>query len=158
MINFYFFLRAKNQVMIPRAPLLIFALALPASAHEVHHTIEATDAVAVRLSHADGKPFSFKTFEATPEGQDVPAQDGRTDEQGRAVFVPGTAKRWRVKAFSADGHGIDLHFDVPAPPLTQCTASATPADGPNRSSLLLFGFSLLLGVFGIYQLWLAKKR
>jgi nickel transport protein len=144
--------------MVHRSLFLLFALSLPATAHELHHSIEATGAVAVRLSYADGKPFSFEMFEATPEGQDVPAQDGRTDEQGRAVFVPGTVKRWRVKAFSPDGHGIDLHFDVPPPPSTQCEVSTAPTDGPNRASLLLLGFSLLLGGFGIYQLWLAKKR
>lgn len=35
MIKFNFFLRAKNQVMTPRAPLLLFVLALPAAAHDL---------------------------------------------------------------------------------------------------------------------------
>jgi nickel transport protein len=133
-------------------------LCVPAAAHEVHHAIEASGAVALRLTYADGKPFSFEAFEAYPEGRDVPAQVGRTDEQGRAVFVPGDIKRWRVKAYSADGHGVDLRFDAPALVATQSAAPSTAGDGPNRASLLLFGFSLLLGGFGIYQLWLRKKR
>jgi nickel transport protein len=131
---------------------------LPALAHEVHHTIEATSAVAVRLSYADGKPFTFEAFEAYPDGKDVPAQVGRTDDQGRAVFVPGNIKRWRVKAFSADGHGVDLRFDVPVVAATQGATTGTSDDGPNRASLLLFGFSLLLAGFGIYQLWLRTKK
>lgn len=130
---------------------------IPAAAHEVHHTIETTGAVALRLSYADGKPFTFEAFEAYAEGKDVPAQVGRTDEQGRAVFVPGDIKRWRVKAFSADGHGVDLHFEAPAVTTTQGATTTPSGDGPSRASLLLFGFSLLLGGFGIYQLWLAKK-
>ncbi|MCX7149278.1 MAG: hypothetical protein NTY05_07680 [Rhodocyclales bacterium] len=145
-----------------RRAFLVFGVLLlqgvPAAAHEVHHTIEATGAVALRLNYADGKPFSFEAFEAYPEGKNVPAQVGRTDEQGRAVFVPGTVKRWRVKAFSADGHGVDLRFEAPAVATTQGTVSGASGDGPNRASLLLFGLSLLLGGFGIYQLWLAKKR
>ena len=143
--------------MIRHTIRLLFFLSLPAAAHEVHHTIEATGAVAVRLSYADGKPFAFEAFEATPQGKDVPTQVGRTDEQGRAVFVPGDIKRWRVKTYSANGHGVDLRFDAPAVSTTQGATSATSGDGPNRASLLLFGFSLLLGGFGIYQLWQRKK-
>ncbi len=130
----------------------------PAVAHEVHHTIESTGAVALRLTYADGKPFTFEAFEAYPEGKDVPTQVGRTDDQGRAVFIPGDIKRWRVKAFSADGHGVDLRFDAPTAIASQSPATASSGDGPNRASLLLFGFSLLLSGFGIFQLWLRKEK
>lgn len=142
-----------------RSCLLLFGLLLSQVemvwAHEVHHAIETTGAVAIRLTYADGKPFAFEAFEAYPEGKDIPAQVGRTDEQGRAVFVPGETKRWRVKAFSADGHGVDLKFDTPA--ITTSAAAPASSDGPNRASLLLFGFSILLALFGAYQLWLRKK-
>ena len=136
----------------------VFLGSIPAVAHEVHHTIESTGAVALRLTYADGKPFTFEAFEAYPEGKDVPAQVGRTDDQGRAVFVPGDTKRWRVKAFSADGHGVDVRFDAPVVATSQNPASDSQGDGPNRASLLLFGFSLLLSSFGIYQLWLRKPK
>jgi nickel transport protein len=145
-----------RRVLIVTGFLLLGAL--PALAHEVQHSIEATAAVALRLSYADGKPFSFEAFEAYPDGKDVPAQVGSTDDQGRAVFVAGDIKRWRVKAFSADGHGVDLRFDAPVVPGSHSPASAAAGDGPNRASLLLFGLSLLLGGFGIYQLWLRRKK
>lgn len=126
------------------------------AAHEVHHAVETTAAVAVRLTYADGEPFAYEAFEATPEGGARPAQVGRTDAQGRAVFVPGTATRWRIKAFSADGHGVDVRIEVPAvaPPTT---GTAPPPDTPNRASLLVFGLGLILGGFGLYQLRLRKK-
>lgn len=135
--------------------VLLLAQSSMSWAHEVHHAIEATSAVAIRLNYADGKPFAFEAFEAYPEGKDIPAQVGRTDDQGRAVFVPGETRRWRIKAFSADGHGFDLHIDVPA--MTSPPAGVTPTDGPNRASLLLFGFSILLALFGAYQLWSRRK-
>lgn len=125
-------------------------------AHEVHHAIETASAVAIRLTYADGKPFAFEAFEAYPEGKDIPAQVGRTDDQGRAVFVPGETKRWRIKAFTADGHGVDLRIDAPA--MTSIgSGSVAASKGPNRASLLLFGLSILLALFGTYQLWLRKK-
>jgi nickel transport protein len=136
----------------------IFLGGIPALAHEVHHTIEVTGAVALRLTYADGKPFTFEAFEAYPEGKDIPAQVGRTDDQGRAVFVAGDIKRWRVKAYSADGHGIDLRFDAPVFANSPVIAAGSSGDGPDRASLLLFGFSLLLSGFGVYQLWLRKAK
>jgi nickel transport protein len=137
---------------------LLFLPGSPAFAHEVHHTIEATGAVVLRLTYADGKPFTFEAFEAYPDGKDFPAQVGRTDDQGRAVFVPGSIRHWRVKAFSADGHGIDLHFDAPGVTMSNTGPSSGSGDGPNRASLLLFGLSALLSGFGIYQLWLRKNK
>lgn len=138
-------------------PLLWLLLAAPAGAHEVHHAVEAALSVAVSFTYADGKPFAYEAFEAYPDGSDVPAQVGRTDAAGRAVFVPGAIKRWHVKAFSADGHGADIRID--APPFVPLAGSGSPpADGgPNRASLLLFGLSALFGIFGIYQLWLRRK-
>jgi nickel transport protein len=83
---------------------------------------------------------------------------GRTDQEGRALFVPGAIKRWRLKAYTADGHGVDIRFDAPALETRQGAGpSAGPDARPNRASLLLFGFSILLALFGAYQLWVRKK-
>jgi nickel transport protein len=126
---------------------------VPVDAHEVHHTISSGTAVVVQLKYADGKPFSFEAFEATPEGANTPAQVGRTDAEGRALFAPGNANRWAFKAYSSDGHGVSLVLDTPASSVT--TNENTNAS--NRLTLILLGLSLLLGVFAIYQLWLRKK-
>lgn len=137
---------------------IAFLLALwaaQAAAHEVHHVVETTAAVAVRLTYADGQPFAYEAYEATPEGGERPAQVGRTDAQGRALFVPGATRRWRVKAVSADGHGVDIRIEVPTAAVPTTTA-APPPDTPNRASLLVFGLGLLLGGFGLYQLRLRK--
>jgi nickel transport protein len=133
--------------------LSAFTLA-PIAAHEVHHTIESGNAVIVQLKYADDKPLSFEAFEATPEGAETPAQVGRTDGEGRAVFVPGAVKRWKFKAYTPDGHGVSLHFDTPT---VSATHTENTSESPSRISLLLFGLSLLLGSFGVYQLFLRKK-
>ena len=147
--------------MIRHCRLLVSLILLQAClvfAHEVHHAVNRTDAVAIRLTYADGKPFTFEAFEAYPDGKDMPAHVGRTDAEGRAVFVPGDVKRWRVKAFSADGHGIDVRIDTPPATTTTITGAQNPdSAGPNRASVLVFGFSFLLALFGSYQLWFRKK-
>lgn len=132
--------------------LLLFAA--PCAAHEVQHTIKTAGAVTVRLAYTDGKPFAYEAYELYPAGKDIPAQVGRTDAHGRIVFIPGTNSSWRLKVFSADGHGADLRFESPA-----VTAPSAPADdGPTRSSLILFGLSLLLAGFGLIQFLIRKRK
>jgi len=138
-----------------RALLLLLLLwAETGLAHEVHHTIESAGAVVFRLDYADGKPFSYEAYELYPAGKDVPAQVGRTDAEGRVVFLPGETRQWRIRAFSADGHGVDMRFESPAV-ASQPTAATV---GFNRSSLILSGLSLLLGGFGLYQLFLRNRK
>lgn len=132
---------------------LLLMLSGAASAHEVLHAVETAGAVVLRLSYADGKPFSYEAYELYPGQNDIPAQVGRTDAGGRVVFLPGVSGQWRIRAFSADGHGVDLRFEAPA--VASQAAAVTP--GPNRVSLILFGLSLLLGGFGLYQLFLKRK-
>jgi len=132
------------------AALLLWAGA--SLAHEVHVTVEPAGAVSVRILYADGKPFAFEAYEVWPAGGQAPIQVGRTDARGRALFVPEGGGPWRLKAHSADGHGIDTRIDAAATPAAPPTSA-----GPNRASLALFGLSILLALFAFIQLWLRKK-
>jgi nickel transport protein len=126
-----------------------------AIAHEVHHDIAATGAVMVRLTYADGSPFAYEKYELFPDGQEVPVQVGNSDAQGRVVFVPGETIDWRLKAYSVDGHGVDLKFAAPA----TRTVTAPPASaGPDRATQVLIGLSFLFGLFGLVQLFLRRRR
>jgi nickel transport protein len=136
---------------------LLFALALlsgaPALSHELQHAIAPATAVEVRLAYADGKPFAYETYELYPQGSEVPAQVGKTDAQGRVLFVPGEGVRWRLRAFSADGHGADFAFDAPA-----LAAAPAPAPASDRSARILFGLSALLAAFAAFQFFARRKR
>lgn len=122
-------------------------------AHEVHHRIEATGAVVVSLNYADGKPFAYEKYALYPAGQDTPVQVGNTDATGRVVFIPGATEKWRLQATSADGHGANLEFTAPAVTAT-VTASA---EALPRWLLAGFGFSLIFGLFGLFQLFMRKR-
>lgn len=136
---------------------LAFFLALwagAAGAHEVHHAIAAANAVSISLTYADGSPFAYEKYELYADGKNVPVQVGNTDAAGRAVFIPGETKQWRLKAYSADGHGVDLRFE---PPAVRQGAGVSDA-GPGRATLALFGLGLILATFGIYQLFLNRRQ
>ena len=135
---------------------LLFALfaLVSARAHEVIPIIGAGNAVVVQLNYSNGQAFAFEAFEASPEGAKSPAVVGRTDAKGRAVFIPGEEKRWKLKAYSTDGHGVDLHFVAS----TTKDAPAIAHHESTRISLMLFGLSLILAAFGLYQLWIKKKK
>jgi len=130
----------------------LFSLA-PALAHEVHHAVEAAGAVSVRLTFADGQPFAFEAFEVYAAGSDKPLAVGRTDAQGRAVFVPPEAGEVRLRAFAADGHGVDLTLNPPR----GGTAAAVPAV-EDRPGKLMFGAGILLALFGLIQLFVRKGK
>jgi nickel transport protein len=132
---------------------LMLAAIPPAFAHEVHHAVGAQNAVSVRLTFADGQPFAFEAFEVYAAGSDKPHAVGRTDAQGRAVFLPPEAGEVRLRAFAADGHGVDIRF---APPRGGAAAPAPAAE--DRAAKLMFGAGLLLALFGLIQLFIRKRK
>ncbi len=137
------------------ALLLAALLAAPALAHDVSHRVGTAPAVTVALAYADGKPFAYETYELFPEGADVPAQVGRTDGHGRVVFVPGAHRKWRLRAFSSDGHGADFRFESPEPGSASSSAESVWLDRPAKAAL---GLGLILAGFGIWQLFLRRRR
>ena len=121
-------------------------------AHDLRHQIDEGTAVSVRLFFADGKDFAFESYEVYRAGEEVPFQVGRTDLQGRVVFLPERAGTWRIKAFSEDGHGADFSFS---------TDVMSGVEEANRSFLerhlrIVVGVSLIFGVFGLLNLFIRR--
>ena len=134
------------------ALLLFLWLPERAAAHDLRHSIEGGEAVTVKLFFADGNEFSFESYEVYRAGDEIPFQVGRTDLEGRVVFLPDRAGTWRIKAFSEDGHGADFSFS------TDLKGGAQDA---NRSFLerhlrIVVGVSLIFGVFGLVNLLMRK--
>ncbi|MGB4468330.1 MAG: hypothetical protein WBH99_12425 [Azovibrio sp.] len=135
--------------------LLSLTLASRVAAHEIHLQVSPAPASLIQLQYADGQPFAFEAYELYPGNADSPAQVGRTDAQGRVAFLPGDTREWRLKAHTADGHGVDQRFQV-AP--ADSTATTGPAPGLDHFSRLILGFSLILGGFGLYQFFACRKK
>ncbi len=138
------------------APLLMVLglCATSALAHELHHEVSQAQAVVIRLTYGDDTPFAFEAYEIYPEGGKLPAQVGRTDAQGRIAFLPPNAGRWRVKAWSADGHGLEFTLE------TEAGTAPTAGNRPlyERHGRIVAGVALILGLFGVLNLYLNRKK
>jgi nickel transport protein len=79
---------------------------------------------------------------------------GRTDSQGRVVFIPDRAGTWRLKVFSEDGHGADLSFT------TGGEVGVRDANEPflERHLRIIVGVSVIFGVFGLVDLFARRRR
>ena len=132
-------------------PAVLFAGTL--HAHALSHTAQPGSAVIVELRYGDGSPFSYEAAEVYRPGESVPFLAGRTDANGLLAFVPDRAGNWRVRAFSEDGHGGD--FTVAAVPEG---GSPGPSAGMGELGGLAVGLSVLFGLFGLWSLFLRKRR
>jgi nickel transport protein len=133
------------------AALLLLTTAATVSAHDLHHSVESGSAVIVTLSYGDGAAFSFEAFELFRPGEDTPFSVGRTDALGRVVFVPDVYGDWRLRAFSEDGHGVDVTVAA----TVAGVVVSTPPSG--RSRQIVTGLSVLFGVFGLIALFYRRK-
>jgi len=135
----------------PLLAALVLCAWLPgqALAHDLEHDIGEGEAVTVKLFYADGSEFSFESYEVYRAGEEVPFQVGRTDVQGRVVFIPDRAGTWRLKAFSEDGHGADLSFTTGG----EGGAAGVKEPFLERHLRLVVGVSVIFGVFGMLSLF-----
>lgn len=121
-------------------------------AHGLSHSAQPGSAVIVELRYADGSPFSYESAEVFRPGETLPFLAGRTDSNGRLVFVPDQSGDWRIRAFSEDGHGGD--FTVAAAPGAE---PATPDLRLGGAGGLLVGLSMVFGLFGLWSLFLRRQ-
>ncbi len=123
-------------------------------AHDLQYTTSSGEAVVIKLFYVDNKPFSFEGYEITREGDKLPYQVGRTDGRGHIAFLPDRAGKWRVKAFSEDGHGLDFTLT------TNAAAAIEGSDKPvyERYGRIVVGVALILGLFGLMSLYVRRKK
>jgi nickel transport protein len=126
----------------------------PALAHDLQYAVEPGRALVVRLFYSDSARFSYEGYEVFRGDETVPFQVGRTDALGRLAVLPDRAGRWRIKATSGDGHGVNITVEVDA------AAVVTAVDRPlfDRYARVLTGVGLLFGLFGLLSLYHLRRK
>ena len=142
-----------NRSFLPAA-LLVISLASQISAHGLHHTVSQDNAVVITIVYGNETSFAFEQYELFRPGETIPFQTGRTDILGRVVFLPDMNGTWRFRAFSEDGHGLDISIDVDE----QGVASKKDRSLIQRYQRILIGVAVILGIFGLIAVFLRKGK
>lgn len=123
-------------------------------AHDLQHNVSGEQAVVVRLFYVNDAPFTFEQYEIFRDGEKLPYQVGRTDSQGRIAFLPDRAATWRIRTLSEDGHGMEFRLT------TDAAAAVTSAEKPayERYGRIVVGVAVILGIFGLLNLFLKRRK
>lgn len=139
--------------------------ALSAQAHEVRLEQQPGQASVLQLRYADGQPFAFERYELYRPAAQTPTQVGQTDAKGRVIFLPEGEPEWQLKAYSADGHGLNttLRLNLAPEQANGQTAdhvphSANADDAASRGFRLAGGAGLLLACFFSLRWYLRRPK
>jgi len=148
---------SRPRVLPLAAAIPALALALSAqvaSPHDLHHSVEQSDAAIVTLYYGDGSAYAFESYEIYRAGEEIPYQVGRTDGAGRISFLPDLPGSWTIKAFSEDGHGGNFVIETAALGLER-RAQRSPID---RWIRIGAGLAALAGIFAVLGSVLKRRR
>lgn len=107
----------------------------------------------IELRYPDGSPFAFEAYEVHRGEEQAPHQVGRTDAAGRIAFLPDGPAHWRVRAFSEDGHGLDVRVESTEAGVVEAAGSSAY----DRFTRIAVGVAVILGLFGILKLFVKRR-
>ncbi|WP_415397195.1 hypothetical protein [Sulfurimonas sp. CS5] len=121
--------------------------------HNLMHTISKEQSIVISFSFAKEDDFSFQSYEVYAPSSEIPFAVGRTDALSRVSFLPNTQGKWKVKAFSEDGHGKIVEVEVDEQMLPKIDANTN-----NAFVKTLIGIMILFGIFGLIYIKKDKKN
>lgn len=121
--------------------------------HNLNHTVSREESVVVSFSFAQEDDFSFQNYEVYAPSSEIPFVVGRTDALSRVSFLPNANGKWRVKAFSQDGHGkiVDIDVDENLKSKIEITSSSTFLK-------IVIGLMVLFGIFALLYIKQKDKK
>ena len=144
--------------MLRRFLVMLFLLVTVsgAEAHSTEYQVE-NKGISARFFFLPNDPANYSPYEIFGPGEDIPYQKGRTDKNGVVSFLPDRPGKWRIKVTAESehgGHAANVEIDVKEGLLMESFSK------PLVASYVKFfvGAGLLLGVFGMWALWTARRR
>ena len=140
---------------------LILAALSPATgwSHGVTGDIVRTDGYLVTAAYDDGEPMNYAAVNIkAPEGE-FAFQSGRTDRNGHFMFSPDQPGQWQIEVKDGMGHRLALDVEVSsdaAVPKDTSPQKPVPSVGLSRTAKVVFGLSIIFGVFGVLYGWKAR--
>ncbi|MCL4784507.1 MAG: hypothetical protein KJZ70_15845 [Bryobacterales bacterium] len=134
------------------------------SAHDLQTRVEVKPPfVVISASYEGTEAASFIAVAVhAPASAGVKAdafQTGRTDFEGKFVFLPTGPGDWRVLLDDEMGHRVELVARVAGGNRAEAAAASAPVETEGRGTgeRLLVGLSVLFGAAGLLYGWLSRR-
>jgi nickel transport protein len=150
----------KSIIRIYMIPLFIILSGQTyLSAHGLNKTLSVSDkANVLTVLYATGQPFAYEEYEIFPpvkeSEKDAPFQVGRTDANGRIVFLPDRSGTWKIRYNSQDGHGGETEVTIDESGVAE---KAEPSFF-ERMEKPITGAGILLGITGAAVLLYSRRK
>ena len=148
--------------------LAIFYLALTlfsahiSWAHGVSGVISEKKALLVTAEYDDGEPMSYGAVEILNLKEKLPFQSGRTDRNGRFLFLPDRAGEWQVTIKDGMGHQVIISTIVNENMAIgmdeKQNHGAVHGGSFPRYERILMGLSFIFGIFGFLFWWKGRQN
>jgi nickel transport protein len=135
--------------------LLLVSVSL-AGAHGVEYQVQA-QGISARFFFLPNEPASYSAYEIFGPGDTIVYQKGRADKNGVVSFLPDRPGSWKIKMVAESAHGghaTEVDIDVKDGLLIESFSKPLVA----AHAKFFVGAGLLLGVFGIWALWTARRE
>jgi nickel transport protein len=136
--------------------MLLSLLAVAAAgAHSVEYQVE-NRGISARFFFLPNDPASYSGYEILGPGDEIPYQKGRTDKNGVVSFLPDRPGKWTIKLTAESehgGHAASVEIQVKEGLLMESFSKPLVA----AHAKFFVGAGLLMGVFGIWALWTARR-
>jgi len=136
--------------------LLVMGIAVQAEAHSINYLVEQKG-MAIRAYYSENDPAAYSQYELYGPGDKEPHQIGRTDKNGYVAFVPDRPGIWKLQLWGESSHG---YHGVTTEINVDKNLGLESFSKPLVATYTKFvtGISLIIGLFGLYALWLSRKR
>jgi len=127
-----------------------------AEAHSVEYQVE-NRGISARFFFLPNDPANYSPYEVFGPEDTIPHQKGRTDKNGVVSFLPDRPGKWTVKVLAESehgGHAAIVEIDVKEGLLMDSFSKPLVAS----HAKFFVGAGLMLGAFGIWALWSARRR
>ncbi len=135
---------------------LITGTAMRAEAHSINYFVEQKG-MAIRAYYSENDPAAYSQYELYGPGDKEPHQIGRTDKNGYVAFVPDRPGIWKLQIWGESSHG---YHGVTTEINVDKNLGLESFSKPLVATYTKFvtGISLIIGLFGMYALWLSRRR
>lgn len=127
-----------------------------AEAHTIYYQVE-NRGISARVFYSDDEPASYSQYEIFGPGDKIPYQKGRTDRNGFVSFLPDRPGMWIINVYGESEHGLhsaQIRIEINKSLFMESFKKPVVA----TYTTLFVGISFILGIFGIWALFLRKGK